>query len=251
MRKSMYYFMVLMGISLMVVSLSGLAQAGPPLKPGNPGVPGLLAEIARLEQTIANQNATIQGLQAILDAMQNYAPVPQTGQTTSYDANTVQRDDGALQEGVPLPSLRFTDNFNGTVTDNLTKLIWLKNANCANATMYWQPALDSVAELNSSGKMNGQDCGDNSNAGNNQTDWRLPNVRELQSLVDYGQSNPELPALPFGHPFTGFQESDYWSSTTNTRRTGYAWSVGFYFGYGAFAGKTDGLFFVTAVRGGN
>jgi len=54
----------------------------------------------------------------------NYAPVPKTGQTTSYDT----RDDGALEKGVAWPTPRFTDNNNGTITDNLTKLIWMKNA---------------------------------------------------------------------------------------------------------------------------
>ena len=53
------------------------------------------------------------------------ALVPQTGQTDYYAAG----DDGALQKGVPWPTPRFTDNGNGTVTDNLTHLIWLKNAN--------------------------------------------------------------------------------------------------------------------------
>jgi hypothetical protein len=55
------------------------------------------------------------------------ALVPQTGQTTKYVAG----DDGDAQMGVPWPSPRFTDNANGTVTDNLTGLVWLKNANCA------------------------------------------------------------------------------------------------------------------------
>ena len=54
----------------------------------------------------------------------NYAPVPKTGQTTSYGT----RDDGALEKGVAWPTPRFTDNNNGTITDNLTKLIWMKNA---------------------------------------------------------------------------------------------------------------------------
>jgi hypothetical protein len=49
-------------------------------------------------------------------AMNPKAPVPQTGQTTSYAAG----DDGAIQAGVPWPSPRFTDHGNGTVRDNLT-----------------------------------------------------------------------------------------------------------------------------------
>jgi hypothetical protein len=100
------------------------------------------------------------------------APVPQTGQIISYDANTPPRDDGALQKGVVLPNPRFTDNGNGTITDNLTGLIWLKNANCigtANTSfdlddtpgdgmVTWQHALDFVAYINN-GTYN---CGDTS-----------------------------------------------------------------------------------------
>ena len=49
------------------------------------------------------------------------APVAKTGQTTSFASG----DDGDLQEGVASPSPRFTNNGDGTVTDNLTGLIWL------------------------------------------------------------------------------------------------------------------------------
>jgi hypothetical protein len=54
------------------------------------------------------------------------APVPKTGQKTSYPPG----DDGDLAKGVAWPNPRFTDNGDGTITDNLTGLIWLKNANC-------------------------------------------------------------------------------------------------------------------------
>jgi hypothetical protein len=64
------------------------------------------------------------------------APVSQTGQTTCWEttgsptncARTGQ--DGNIQAGVAWPIPRFTDHSNGTVTDNLTGLIWLKDANC-------------------------------------------------------------------------------------------------------------------------
>ena len=66
----------------------------------------------------------------VIPAMKGkYAPVPKTGQTTIYAAG----DDGALQKGVAWPTPRFTDNDNGTVTDNLTGLIWMKNANAFGA----------------------------------------------------------------------------------------------------------------------
>ena len=52
------------------------------------------------------------------------APVPKTGQTVMYRS----QDDGDLQKGVAIPSPRFVDNGDETVTDNLTGLVWLKNA---------------------------------------------------------------------------------------------------------------------------
>ena len=59
------------------------------------------------------------------------AGVPKTGQTSTVPLNpALDGSDGALQKGVAWPNPRFTDNNNGTVTDNLTGLIWLKNANC-------------------------------------------------------------------------------------------------------------------------
>jgi hypothetical protein len=191
------------------------------------------------------------------------ALVPQTGQTTSYDSNTPQRDDGATQKGVPLPTPRFTDNSNGTITDNLTGLTWLKNANCAQQREDWSFALTDVVELNTVGTMRGFDCGDRSNAGSHQTDWRLPNVRELGSLVDYSSFQPSFPA---DNPFTNLQAfppvvsvspgAGYWSSSSPVPPI--AWSVDFYYGTISYrdpgpvgdGGVKDNFFFVMAVRGG-
>jgi hypothetical protein len=70
------------------------------------------------------------------------APVPKSGQTTSYATG----DDGDLERGVEKPPLkdRFTDNGDGTVTDNLTGLIWLKNADCFGSRT-WHEALHNNA----------------------------------------------------------------------------------------------------------
>ena len=116
-------------------------------------------------------------------------------------------------------SSRFKDNGDGTVTDNLTGLIWLKNANCFGERT-WSIASDYCAGLG-----NGQcELTDDSNAG----DWRLPDIRELQSLVDYDNYEP---ALPSGHPFTGAKHNYYWSSKSYVGRPGYAWFVHMGHGY--------------------
>ncbi|MBF8274701.1 MAG: protein of unknown function DUF1566 [Magnetococcales bacterium] len=159
--------------------------------------------------------------------------VPKTGQTTSYATG----DDGALQKGVAWPNPRFTNNNDGTVTDSLTGLIWLTNANCFGQQI-WTQALSSANALASGS------CGltDGSVAGA----WRLPNRKELQSLIDYGRTSP---ALPTGHPFSGVQTGIYWSGSTYASGTSNAWYVylddGSVYGYG----KTSGHY-VWPVRGG-
>ena len=85
------------------------------------------------------------------------APVPKTGQTKcstdrpfseqACPVSGVPGQDGDLQKGVEVTGDRFTDNKDGTVTDNLTGLIWLKNANCANAERNWKTALNDILQL--------------------------------------------------------------------------------------------------------
>jgi len=179
----------------------------------------------------------------VIPAMRgNYAPVPKTGQTTPSGTGT----DGALKKGVAWPTPRFTDNQNGTVTDNLTKLIWTKNANMFGG-LKWQdgstyptyPACEACATLNSEE----QGLTDGSKAG----DWRLPNVRELQSLIDYGKA---ASALPWPNPFTGDQSGlYYWSSTTSAYDTNYAWCVYFGLGFVDHSVKSSNGW-VWCVRGG-
>ena len=143
------------------------------------------------------------------------APVPQTGQTQSF----ALRDDGDLEEGLQWPDPRFTDNGNGTVTDNLSGLIWLKNVNCL-GEKNWNDALDASNNL-----ANGQ-CG--LSDGSCRGDWHLPNVSELRSLIDHGQA--AKPPLPAGHPFTDVQQAEYWTSSTVGAYPVDAWIVHFWKG---------------------
>ncbi|MBM2838631.1 MAG: Fibronectin, type domain protein, partial [Deltaproteobacteria bacterium] len=143
--------------------------------------------------------------------------IPKTGQATSYDANNPKKDDGALQRGVAWPSPRFTVDGTGLcVTDNLTGLMWVKTRDGTMRT--WQQALDYANNLTL--------CG--------YTDWRLPNRKELRSLIDYSQSTP---ALPSGHPFGG-GTGYWWSSSTYTTDTNYAWVVKAWNGDDTVSNKT-------------
>jgi hypothetical protein len=171
------------------------------------------------------------------------APVPQTGQTACYNtsgtviscAGTGQ--DGESKTGVAWPNPRFTDNANGTVTDNLTGLIWLKNANCF-GTKIWNDALAAANSLATGS------CG--LTDGSKASDWHLPTIRELRGLVYVSRS---YPALTSGHPFTAVQAHDYWSSSTGANDTDGAWTVdmgsGFVDGYGKGSG-----YYVWPVRSG-
>lgn len=138
---------------------------------------------------------------------------------------------------------RFTDNGNGTVTDGLTGLIWLKNANCISATT--SPlAVRRADELAS--PRPACSLSDGSTAGQ----WRLPNRNELQSLIDYSTIEP---ALPVSHPFQNVKslelDSYYWSSTTYAGDANYAWRVHLYDGEVQFDDKTSYMY-VWPVRDG-
>ena len=124
------------------------------------------------------------------------APVPKTGCLTSRETG----DDGNYQKGVAWPIPRFTtgtSTSSNCVTDNLTGLTWLRNPsgtlrNCSDSIAYCE-------DLTGSGGRGGY------------TDWRLPNVREMQSLFDYDNRGP---ALPTGHPFLGVPATnDFWTGT--------------------------------------
>ncbi|MBJ6726553.1 Lcl domain-containing protein [Geomesophilobacter sediminis] len=140
------------------------------------------------------------------------ASLPRTGQTTSYAAG----DDFSVAAGIAWPATRFSDNLDGTVTDHLTGLVWLKNAGCFTPSD-WSSALTAANNLASGA------CGlaDGSAKG----DWRMPNVNELESLVDVSQVNP---AVSVASPFININlAAAYWSSTTYAPVSSYALAIRF------------------------
>ena len=145
-----------------------------------------------------------------------------TGQYVTYAGG----DDGSVQAGVPPTYPRWVDNLNGTITDTVTGLIWLKQADCIHA--HWEGALAAVNALASS------QCGltDGSAAGS----WRMPNRNELQSLSDRMENNHAAffnatylnwdGTLYRAPIFTNFVASQYyWTSTTDAANTSEAWTV--------------------------
>ena len=155
------------------------------------------------------------------------AEVEATGQTTCEDvagdpvACAGTGHDGDIKAGAAWPIPRFTDNNNGTVTDNLTGLIWLRDASCEEypgtdglGLGDWQTALTAAHTL-ASGL-----CGlsDGSTAGS----WRLPNLAEAQSLLTPRFGSPYIPdtvghgLMTEGDPFVGEDEIDLkcWVSTS-------------------------------------
>jgi hypothetical protein len=143
-------------------------------------------------------------------------------------------------------SYRYTDNGNGSVTDNRSGLIWLKNANCFGRQI-WETAMQSAANLAS-----GQ-CGlsDGSTPGM----WRLPTKDEWEAMVDTSY----YPAISNaagtgkwteGDAFSGVQAGLYWSSTPYASAPDFAWLVHFDYGYVSDGGKT-GTIYVWPVRRGH
>lgn len=180
----------------------------------------------------------------------NVALIPQTGQTSTLPFTAPQYSDGALRKGASWPTIRFTLDTSGKcITDNLTGLMWVKNLNTVNggAPLTWSTAL-SVAD-------NGNWCG--------YDDWRMPNINELSSLVNYsyaspanwlmyGSGNSGSPVCS-GVCFANVQAGKYWSSSTATYDSQWAWYVNMGAGGGGnyFNPKNDNSSYrLFPVRGG-
>lgn len=165
-----------------------------------------------------------------------------TGQTLCYDdrRNEVPCDsaafpgqDGFYQVGCPMEA-RFVDNGDGTVTDNCTGLMWQKDTADVNGDgmtagtfddVTWQEALKYCENLEFAGH----------------TDWRLPNVRELQSIVAYWRSVPAI------DPAFWVSTHWHWSSSSLAGNPSAAWYVDFYVGNVGIDAKGNADF-VRAVR---
>src|SRR2546428_698835 len=185
------------------------------------GLPGttLLCRVASSMRTLVS---VLLGFALLLGPRSGWGcELPATGQTTCWDSNgnvipcAGTGQDGELREGAPLA---YVDHGDGTVTDVNTGLMWEKLSHDGTVhddhnTYTWANAISGhVATLNFT-----------SFAGYN--DWRLPNVRELQSIVNYQNVNPAVSSASAfnthcapGCPATTCSctaSGDYWSPTSS------------------------------------
>jgi hypothetical protein len=139
-------------------------------------------------------------------------------------------DDGYYQEGSDI-SPRFTDNNDGTITDNVTGLMWVKDgsgAGCNNGSQTdWTNSISFCHGLTFAGH----------------SDWRLPNVNELFSIINHSLSYPAVDTTFF--PNT--QPSYYWTSTTGSGGTTFAETIYLYNGQMNYDYKTS-AHYVRPVR---
>lgn len=120
---------------------------------------------------------------------------------------------------------------NKTVIDRQTGLMWTKNASLLDFPLSWNEALNTIKELNNSDLYGHHD-------------WRVPNRKELFSLMSHETINP---CLPIGHPFTNIFTGYYWTSSTCARLPRQAWYIHLG-GARVFKGMKYGSYMVWPVR---
>jgi len=159
--------------------------------------------------------------------------LPATGQTQCYDLNgNLISCTGTGQDAVHISnSMSYTDNGDGTVTDNVTGLMWQKQDDGTQRT--WSAAGTYCSTLGDGGH----------------SDWRMPAIMELMGIVNYG--NALAPTInttyfPNTNPYTY-----YWSSTTYAYLKVPAWwGVDFSDGFAGGYNELYGPSYVRCVRGG-
>ncbi len=147
-----------------------------------------------------------------------------TGQTTSY----ADFDDGYYQIGITPSYTR--DNAKEVVTDNLTGLEWQDDEAAKTVTKTWAEAEAYCSNDVSTGGY---------------SDWRWPTIVELQGIVVDGAFNPSIDTTAFVNTTYYY----YWSSTSLTANTSFAWRVNFGYGDMNYYYKTS-TYNVRCVRAG-
>jgi hypothetical protein len=150
--------------------------------------------------------------------------LPKTGQTTSIVTN----DDGTYQKGKPSSGTHYQDNGDGTITDNATGLMWVKDPSLCGGSSYpntWASALNTPAPMDCDTGAPITACEALTYA--TYSDWRAPNIKELQSIVNYGRENPAIGESTLESPWAHTQSDVYCSSTNGASYNGFYWQINF------------------------
>ena len=131
--------------------------------------------------------------------------------------------------GAAWPEPRF-ERKGEEIRDGLTGLIWREIISQEPGFLTWPEALETAGKLREETRM----------------DWHLPNINELESLVDASQASPALPAT---HPFSGNPEV-LWSSTSSGFEPDWAYGLYVHKGAVGVGHKRSARFGVWAARGG-
>lgn len=168
----------------------------------------------------------------------NTSYILSTGLTRCYneDGDVVDclgsGQDAEFLAGHDWPLERFETTGEHLVVDRATGLIWTKNSCPTDFPLSWQEALGFIEQMNKEARYG-------------RSDWRMPNRRELRSLIDHSSKKP---ALTIGHPFKNVFLGWFWTSTTAAIATCYAWYVHLEGGR-MFYGNKDGYYWVWPVCG--
>jgi len=117
------------------------------------------------------------------------------GEISGYDLNPLE--DGATQRGVNWPTVRFTDNGDGTVSDRMTGLMWFKDAKKISTTHNFGNAVLEAQNITGF-------CG--------YYDWYLPNINEMRSLMNYGTIGYDYLSTIFNNCS---HSEEWWTSTSS------------------------------------
>ncbi len=173
--------------------------------------------------------------------MTSVQTLPRTGQISTYDQTGKLIDfqgsgqDGEFQRGVVWPEPRFIVNGDGTVSDSLTGLMWLKDGNCF-GDLPWPTALQMVVDFNKNNAL----C---HGFKTDYQDWFLPDINQLATLFD-AQVGVTSDYLRLGG-FTSLQRGIYWSATAYLNRLN-AWGANFTNGSIASHNKLERHFLLIA-----
>jgi hypothetical protein len=136
--------------------------------------------------------------------------------------------------GSTTPTARFSVTNNGTVTDSVTGLMWQR---CSYGQTY---SVESQSCIGIAQQLNWQQALDVANSGElaGFTDWHVPSVKELASIVEHQCVEPSANISIF----TDTLNENYWSSTTAIKQIDHAWAYQFADGKNNIKAKTSDIF---------